>query len=988
MMDTAATDAPLIVYPDATDLLAEAARRIIARHVATLPDLTAVAILLPHSAQAPRLARLLLDEARQHGHQALLGPEITTLDHWLQDHYPLDRPVMDASAALLWLIGALRHHPDLYGEGSALGLAESLLSLFEELARQEIALPVEEAACRSLLARAYGLGNGAHALQSREAKLIHTLWRAWQEELDARGAHDEALARRARLAAASRAPAQFLHLIAPDEHDRGTAHIIANWCRAQRAEVLLSASTNPYSTDTTALRKALPDSACACIETAPDAYRDCLTAVYAQGTALAARARACASLHPDSPLKGRIAIHSAQGLEEAARGVDIQVRRWLLGNPLPGPPSTKLRTGLPQRAGEGDRAGNVKTIAIVSEDRKLARRIRALLERGGIAIEDGAGWALSTTRAASTVEHWLICVEEDFPQRTLLDLLQSPFFRAPAQRGDHLETTAHFERDIIRHESIARGLARYRRALRRRRDALPEGWSPQRFNNAVELLDHLDEAARPLLPLRKGQHLLPRYLRALQGSLDTLAIWPQLCADPAGQRITALIETLATTTPDSDTVLTWEEFRALFGRLLECENFIPPARGPVQLLNLAQAAHGRYDALIIAGAEHEHLPGPAPETPFFNEAVRREIGLAGARERLTLCFGAFRSLLEAAPQILISARTEEDGEAITPSPWLAALQSFHHLAWGDDLSDPLLAALARDARTQVTHGADTALPTLTERPRPAQAGALLPQAISVGVHQQLVDCPYRFFAATLLRLKVPDEVREALEKRDYGQRVHRCLEAFHGGIEDLPGPWRGTLDAAQHGAAIALLETISRQVFARDIEDNFEHRGWLARWLALIPDYVDWQIAHPAEVIAVELDATCELPCGITLRGRLDRVQRDDSGITILDYKTGETPKQALVNDAEAVQLTSYALLRPDAAGIEYLGLNVSRDEKIRVKSKLAGTELATLRDAVGVRLDELLTRIRAGAALPAWGDAETCDHCEFDAVCRRAAWV
>ncbi len=978
-----AREAPLLVFPCGTDLLAEAARLCIARHAPRLPDLSQVAILLPHAAQGRRLGGLLLDEARSLGHEALLGPEITTLDHWLQHHYPLDRPVMDASTALLWLLGALRHHPDLYGEGSALGLAESLLALFDELARQAVTLPANLEDCRALLARAYGLGARGHALQSREARLVHTLWRAWQEELDARASWDAAFARRARLDLAARECQTFLYLLAPDEYDRGLARFAERRCRDGRAAVLLHAAGNPYGpAEDSPLRGALSNLPRAHIPHSPNARRECLDAVYARDAALARRARDLAAVHAESPLREHIAVHLAQGLEEAARGVDVQVRRWLLAgehqDPLPNP--------LPL-TGEGARADNIKTIAIVSEDRKLARRVRALLERGGIAIEDGAGWALSTTRAAAAVEHWLICVEEDFPQRTLLDLLQSPFFGTETGRDAHLETVARFERDIVRHENIARGLDRYRQHLRYRRDhLLGEAWSPQRHSEALDLLERLDEAARPIRSLLTGAHTLPRHLRALRTGLDRLGIWAQLLADPAGERIASRIEVLGAQTDASGLTLDWGEFRALLGRLLEQENFLPTAHGPIRLLSLAQAAHGRFDALIIAGAEAEFLPGPPAQTPFFNDSVRHELGLPGAREQLMQRFSAFRDLLEAAPRVLISARREEDGEDIAPSPWLAALRTFHKLAWQDDLGDPELTALAKDARTQVATDDGTPLPAPTSRPRPSWSGRALPEYISVSAHQRLVDCPYRFFADTLLSLGPSDEVRETLEKRDYGQRVHRCLQAFHEDIADLPGPWHGALGGEQRDDAITLLTRISQAVFARDIEDNFEHRGWLTHWLKHVPDYVDWQIAHGSEVVASESAHEAPLTGGVTLRGKLDRVERAADGtLAILDYKTGKPPKDIQLASGEFVQLPSYALLHPTADRVAYLGLDES---PITDKTAIEGETLAELRDAVGARLSQVIEAIRAGAALPAWGDAKTCQYCDYIGVCRRGTWV
>jgi len=91
---------------------------------------------------------------------------------------------------------------------------------------------------------------------------------------------------------------------------------------------------------------------------------------------------------------------------------------------------------------------------VVSEDRRLARRLRALLERHRIPVRDRAGWALSTTAAASALERLLQCIEEDFPHQAFLDLLKSPFLGGEA--STHQACVRILERDVIQRENVAR----------------------------------------------------------------------------------------------------------------------------------------------------------------------------------------------------------------------------------------------------------------------------------------------------------------------------------------------------------------------------------------------------------------------------------------------------------------------------------------------------------------------------------------------------
>jgi ATP-dependent helicase/nuclease subunit B len=437
--------------------------------------------------------------------------------------------------------------------------------------------------------------------------------------------------------------------------------------------------------------------------------------------------------------------------------------------------------------------------------------------------------------------------------------------------------------------------------------------------------------------------------------------------------------------------MSWLEFRGWLGRTLERFHFRPAgAAQAVSLLGLGQSRLARFDALIIAGAEREHLPGAPSTTPFFNDAVRLELGLPGGELQLAERFAHFRRLLESAPQILISYRQQRDGEEILPSPWVESLRAFHLLAYDNELHEVELGALLSHPDTQVVRR-DAPLPAASRMPAPSLPAAMVPQRYSASAYQQLLDCPYQFYAARGLSLAPPEAIREALEKSDYGERVHRCLQAFHGDVKGLPGPFTGRLSSARRDEAERLLRRISQQVFAKDLEDNFLHRGWLQRWLDKIPAYLDWQMAREAQwqVRAVELQAEQQQPfAGITLHGRLDRIDSNGEQQAIVDYKTGHIPSQEEVESGEAIQLPFYALLAAADQPTEevmYLGLD---KERIQDKVTLQGDALAQLSGATGERLTGLVGAIRGGAALPAWGDDIQCGFCTMGGICRRQAWV
>jgi ATP-dependent helicase/nuclease subunit B len=957
----------LHLHPYHADLLTATAARVLRQAADALPDLSSVVVLVADALAAGQLRARLGTLAAQQGHAALLGLRVTTLRDWVEAQTPDERPPLNEPARRLLLVEALRQHRGLFGEDDPWRVADSLLEVFDELTLYRAELPTDVDTLSERLVRGYRIGGPAPAALTREAQIVHRLWQAWQEQTAALNQPDpwrlylHKLQRQARPGAGE--PFYILcGLQAPAPAER---EWIAARLRAGRAAWVLHG--NPPS------RHSLPDRAlndCLALVDGGDpdggAERSprgrFLEAVYpAADLDLRSRAAELAAAWPDSPVAGQLATLAADSAEQEARAIDIQVRRWLL-------------------------AGK-RRIGIVTEDRRLARRVRALLERAGIPLADAGGWALSTTSAAACVERWLQSVEEDFAHQPLLDLLKSPFLCGEDQRAAHLACVYRLEHDIIQHENIARGLDRYRRHIESRRLRLH--WPAEFVEPLHALLDRLDTAARPLQRLREGPHSARLLLAQLRVSLATLGIWERLDADAAGRRVIALWEELDAAAQCAPLTLSWQEFRIWLGRALEDKTFRPGlATGPLQLLNLDQSQLLGFDAVVIGGCDREHLPGRDRARAFFNTGVRRELGLPTWEQRLALRLYRFRRLLEAAPEVLLTWRREDQGEPLLPSPWLEALETLHRLAYRSGLEAVELKALVQSDQCAVAMPQPAPLPVPPVQPRPCIPAALLPETVSASSHQHLIDCPYRYFAADCLQLSPTEAVRELLQKSDYGERVHRCLEAFHGDVQGLPGPFTQRVDGSTRSAGIDLLQRITTAVFARDLEDNFQHRGWLKRWWRLIPGYIDWQIRRAEEWQVAQVEARIEQPldAGTRLKGRLDRIDAHGDEQAILDYKTGYIPKQTDIDTGEAVQLPFYALLDPmPVTRVEYLKLD---GEGVQTKGALESEQLRELRDAVAVRLTTTQAALAAGARLPAWGDPDSCRHCPMDGVCRRAAWV
>ena len=274
--------------------------------------------------------------------------------------------------------------------------------------------------------------------------------------------------------------------------------------------------------------------------------------------------------------------------EQEAQAVDVTVREWLL---------------------EGK-----KSIAVVVNDRLTARRARALLERAQVLVEDEAGWAFSTTSAATAIGRWLDVAANDAYYRDLFDLLKSPFAFFDRPR-EHRQAAVWRLETYAREKSVVAGLHNFIALAERRSDH--------------EVLEMLKRIERGIATLGRGRRPIARWLDALARSLDDIGVAQGLAADSAGEQLLELLERLRHELAEEPLPIAFAEWRRWLARELETATFRDRAiTSPVVFTHLGAAQLRRFDAAVVLGCDAAHLPGPDPATLF---SIRRCAPSSGSR---------------------------------------------------------------------------------------------------------------------------------------------------------------------------------------------------------------------------------------------------------------------------------------------------------------------------------------------------------------------
>ena len=624
--------------------------------------------------------------------------------------------------------------------------------------------------------------------------------------------------------------------------------------------------------------------------------------------------------HPASPLQARITLGPAPHLEAEARAVTT----WVAGQ---------------LHAGRRD-------IALIALDREAARRVRALLERMNVLVADETGWTLSTTAAAAVIDRWLECVTGDFPHVELLDLLKSPFVLGElAARQDHV---LQFELALRRH-GVSQGMADMLRLAHSEFAALPT-WLATLFD------------ARQGFEQRRAP--LSVWLARLTESLARLDAVVPLEADAAGARVLETLDALRRDLADDGEKYGFDEWRRWLNLALESESFIDAGVASPLVLTSLPAARGRlFDAVAVIGADARHLPA-RPVPGLFSQATRAQLGLPTAAEEADAATADLLQLLIQGPALL-SWQAWNNDEPNPASPLVLRLQALHQAAWGTALPTQSIGAPPTQA---------SPLPGASVQPAPTVSAAQLPRHYSPTAYQTLLDCPYRFFARSVLGIRELDEADEALDKSDYGNALHQILQRFHDSGPPL-----------ERDAALARLDELSAAEFAA--LPAYTATAWRTRWSTLQPAYIDAWLAHASAGWRYESGETdFAVPHTVaglgevTLHGRVDRVDAKGEARYVIDYKTSAAQglKKKLKVPDEAVQLPFYAWLCDAAAA--YLPIN---------EAPIAALELdgETDVDAISRRLPQLLEAIAQHTALPAHGIDSVCKYCEARGLCRKGTW-
>ena len=594
-----------------------------------------------------------------------------------------------------------------------------------------------------------------------------------------------------------------------------------------------------------------------------------------------------------------------------------------------------------------------RPVALITQDRHISRQMRAVLAKQGLRIRDETGWKLSTTHAAGTIFSVLQAALAPHSSAAQLAWLKAALGPAHAALLA-LEGYIYKEKTLASLDKPATAAAQKIAAL------------------CAELLPSITQLAQ----LLSGRQRLDDWQQRLYSALQLHGLAAQLEADDAGS---ACLQALQAPSSNSRS-LSLVQFAAWVRDVLESGNYLPtqPADCDIVFLPLAQMLGRDFAAVLLPGADSERLPLYQPKLTVFSPAQLALLGLPDAQAQAATLQQAW---LQAAcnPTLHALWAQVEDGQERSASPLLLAWQQVHGVQ-----TAPLEPHMRKiDAAAQL--------------PPQAEAGDLRITHISASAYEDLRNCPYRYFAKNLLKLRPTDELEEEPDQQDWGNFVHATLLHFHQARQNPSALPQALADAELLAQSAAQqMQTLVAQ------QSNSSMAALLLpyaySWPKLAANYLEWLAGAEAEGWRFqngEFQAPNppQLPLAdgsaVQLRGTIDRLDAKlPSEQRLLDYKTGDAKKlmRKVASIYEDTQLPFYALLLGDDAaadlGAAYLAV---REGETTLIPHPAITEAA---QALAQGLIDDLSRIHAGTPMQALGaEDDVCGHCEMRGMCRKDFW-
>lgn len=179
---------------------------------------------------------------------------------------------------------------------------------------------------------------------------------------------------------------------------------------------------------------------------------------------------------------------------------------------------------------------------------------------------------------------------------------------------------------------------------------------------------------------------------------------------------------------------------------------------------------------------------------------------------------------------------------------------------------------------------------------------LISTEIAVTALEQYAGCPFKYGLERLLKIREPKAKQEIIDPMTTGSMLHKIVERFYREMDVIGKPFSSLCPVMKENGENLLLEIFEQEW--KKIENNellphdldMEKSSWTVRlkkwWMAEKEHFWDNDKLQQMQIYKLEETLELTIPVdsetNLTLRGKADRVDLDEKGFAIYDYKSGK----------------------------------------------------------------------------------------------------
>ncbi len=573
-----------------------------------------------------------------------------------------------------------------------------------------------------------------------------------------------------------------------------------------------------------------------------------------------------------------------------------------------------------------------KTAALVTPDRKLARRVAAELSRWGIEIDDSAGVPLAQTPAGSFLKLAVDLVAGGFAPLQLLAIGKHPLAAAGRPAAAFRRFVRDLEISVLRGPRPAAGVEGLLASLEDETRHL-EPVLEELKNMAAEFSGLLGQPRASFTQLVNAHISFAEALAASDDTPGPARLWAGEAGEAAAGYTAELLESAASLGdvsgasygPLFDVLMTGRAVRPRFG-----------SHPRLAIWGLLEARLQHADLIILGGLNEGTWPPEAPSDPWMSRPMRSAFGLPLPERRIGLTAHDFQQAF-CAPEVVITRARRVEGTPTVPSRWLLRLEKF---LMGMGAGEQLLVPGPWLHWQELLDRPERIVPAAPPAPTPPLDAR--PRQLSVTQIETWMRDPYAIYARHILGLRALPELDAPPDAANYGSIIHEALDAFS---RTYPGPMPDDAESK--------LLALGRDRFAAVLNHPGVWAFWWPRFERIAAWFVDLERDRRGGIAAIHSEVK-----GVTrlnedsrsfkLTAKADRIDElADGGLRIIDYKTGAPPTKTEVAAGFAPQLPLEAVIAQDGGFDDLAGKPVTALDYWRLRGGTPAGEVITAGDDI-----------------------------------------